>query len=165
MTLDIVALRADTPGVNNRIHLNNAGASLMPRPVMEALVEHLNLESNIGGYEAFHEKEAEIERLYHSCSRILNCHSTEIAFIENATRAWDMAFYSIPFQPGDRVLTSIAEYASNYIAYLQMKKKSGIEIDVVPNDEFGQIDIAKLSAMIDERVRLISITQSRPTAG
>ena len=44
--------RADTPGCAHRIHLNNAGASLMPAPVVKSIAEHLRLESEISDYEA-----------------------------------------------------------------------------------------------------------------
>lgn len=95
---------------------------------------------------------------------MLNCESEEVAYAENATRAWDMAFYSLPLQSGDKILTSASEYASNYIAFLQSRKIKNVEIEVVPNDRFGQIDVDALESMIDSNVRLIALTHV-PTNG
>jgi cysteine desulfurase / selenocysteine lyase len=76
----------------------------------------------------------------------------------------NMAFYSIAFAPGDRILTAQAEYASNYLAFLQVARRTGAVIEVIPNDEFGQLSVAALRSMLDERVKLIAITHV-PTNG
>jgi cysteine desulfurase / selenocysteine lyase len=162
--IDIRRARHETPGCENVIHFNNAGSALMPQSVLDAVVEHLQLEFKIGGYEAKLQASKRVERVYDAAATLLSCHRDEIAIVENATRAWDMAFYSIPFQPGDRILTAVAEYASNYIAYLQIAKKTGAVVDVIPNDEYGQVSISALRNAIDNRVRLIAITHV-PTNG
>lgn len=164
LAFDLARARLETPGCENVLHFNNAGAALMPKPVLDAVVGHLQLEAMVGGYEAKELRGEAIERVYASAARLLNCAPDEIAFIENATRAWDMAFYSVPFKPGDRILTSRAEYVSNYLAYLQVTRRTGARVLVVPDDEHGQIDIAALRGMIDERVRLIGVTHV-PTNG
>jgi selenocysteine lyase/cysteine desulfurase len=87
-----------------------------------------------------------------------------VALVENATRAWDMAFYAIPLREGDRILTSVAEYASNYIAFLQVARRTGARVEVVPNDETGQLSVDALRAMADERVRVVAVTHV-PTNG
>jgi selenocysteine lyase/cysteine desulfurase len=162
--IDIEAVRAETPGCESVIHLNSCGAGLMPAPVLSALHEHLDLEARIGGYEAEDRARPAIERTYDALAEMLNCRREEIALVENATVGWCMAFYGLPFAPGDRILTAQSEYASNYIAYLQRQKRDGVEISVVPNDDHGQLDVAALSEMIDDRVKLISVTHV-PTNG
>lgn len=136
----------------------------MPQPVLEAVVGHLNLEAQMGGYEAAAQAKAAVERTYAATAALIGCDPDEIAIIENATRAWDMAFYSIPFQAGDRILTAVAEYASNYIAFLQMARNRGVQVDVIPNDASGQLSVEALQQAIDDRVKLIAITHV-PTNG
>ncbi|HEY0734524.1 MAG TPA: aminotransferase class V-fold PLP-dependent enzyme [Herpetosiphonaceae bacterium] len=164
MTFDVTRARADTPGCEHVLHLNNAGAALMPRQVLDATTGHLDLEARIGGYEAAEQAHAALERVYDATATLLNCGADEIAVVENATRAWDMAFYAVPLKAGDRILTAMAEYASNYIAYLQVARQTGAIVEAIPNDEHGQLSVEALREMIDERVKLIAITHV-PTNG
>jgi len=136
----------------------------MPQPVVDALVGHLQLEARIGGYEAADQAAAEAEHTYDALARLLNCRRDEVAVVENATRAWDMAFYSVRFGRGDRILTGMAEYASNYIAFLQVASRTGAVVEAIPNDEHGQISIDALRGAIDDRVKLIALTHV-PTNG
>jgi len=156
--MDLNKIRVDTPATARRAYLHNAGAALMPRQVVSALKDHIDLEAEIGGYAAFRREIDRCEAVYASVARLLNAEVPEIALVENATVAWQMAFYSLSFAPGDRILTAEAEYAANYVAFLQMAKRTGAVIDVVPSDETGELDLAALKRMIDKRVKLIAIT-------
>ncbi len=164
MPMDVQRARAETPGCAEVLHFNNAGAALMPRPVLEAVTEHLELEARIGGYEAANREAARWEATYDAIARLIGCGRDEIAVVENATRAWDMAFYAVPLGPGDRVLTARAEYVSNYLALLQVARRTGATVEVVPSDEMGQVDVEALRRMLDGRVRLVAITHV-PTNG
>ena len=164
MTIDIEKVRADTPGIGNVAHFNNAGASLMPTPVLDAQIDHLKLEASIGGYEAAAAAAERCEAIYASVAKLIHAEVEEIALVENATVAWDMAFYSLPFEKGDRILTAEAEYAANYIAYLQVARRAGAVVETIPSTNAGDVDTRALEDMIDERVKLISITHI-PTNG
>ena len=163
--LDIGQLRADTAGCEQSIFFNNAGASLQPRPVVARVLAHLRLEEQVGGYEAADTVTGELEDVYGSVARLLHCTAEEIALQENATRAWEMAFYSLRFGPGDRIVTAANEYASNYIAFLQVARRTGAEICVVESDATGQVDLHSLEHLLDERVKVIALTHVGTNGG
>lgn len=164
MTIDIARARAETRGCESIVHLNHAGSSLMPAPVADALIGWQREEEFRGGYETAERYQDKLENFYDATARLLNCRREEVAFIENATRAWDMAFYALDLGPGDRILTTESEYGSNMIAYLHRAKRTGCVVDIVPNDSHGQIDVDALDRMVDSRVKLISISHV-PTGG
>jgi cysteine desulfurase / selenocysteine lyase len=165
MPIDVERARRDTPATDKILHFNNAGAALMPTPVLQAQLRHLQLEAETGGYEAAAAEDDRIEAIYDSIARLLNADRAEIALVENATVAWDMAFYSIGFAPGDRILIAEAEYLSNQIAFQQVTRRTGAVIDVVPSDEAGEFDVEALERMIDRRVKLIAITHVPSNGG
>lgn len=164
LTANLDAIRADTPACVSLIHFNNAGAGLMPLPVQKALSDHLALEANIGGYEAEHQAQSDLHAFYDEFAQLLNASSDEIAYVENATRAWDMAFYGLPLKEGDRILTHASEYVSNYLALLQQAERRKLHIDLIPSDEHGQIDVSAISDLVTDQTRLIAITHV-PTQG
>lgn len=158
MTLNIEEIRAQTPGVRHVNHLLASGAGLMPQCVVNAMINHINLEAAIGGYEAATQESSMLDGVYTSVARLIGAAPNEIAIVENATVGWCQAFYALPLKRGDRVLTCQAEYAANYVAYLQRVKRDGIVIEVIPNDASGAIDVVALEAMLAAPAALISIT-------
>lgn len=162
--MDIDALRKDTPGTASRVHLNNAGAGLLSRQTLETMTAHLELEAAIGGYEAAGQERERIDAAHANIARLVGGRPDEIALFDNSPHAWNAAFYSMTFKPGDRILTGRAEYGSNVLAYLQVAQRTGAEVVVVPDDEHGQLDTAALANLIDERTRLVGVSHI-PTSG
>ncbi len=158
MNLDIDKIRAQTPGINHSVHLLAAGSALMPRQVVDAVISYTTLESHIGGYEAHAQEIDKLDAVYQHVADLVGAKRQEIAIVENATAAWCQAFYALPLKAGDRILTCEAEYAANYVAFLQREKRDGIVIDVIPSDNMGTLDLDAMESMIDERVALIAIT-------
>lgn len=162
--IDVERARAVTPGAADRIHLNNAGAALMTQGVLDATIGHLRLEAEIGGYEAADAAADRFDAVYTSVARLIGASRSEIAIVDNATAAWDLAFGSIQFDKGDTILTSEAEYATNYIMYLKTMRDRGVRVEVIPSDHTGQLDVRALERMINGSTRLISVTHV-PTNG
>ena len=158
MDLDIDKIRAETPGIAEGIHLLAAGSSLMPQPIVDAIVDHIQLEARVGGYEARALQSVALDRVYEVVAAHIGAQPREIALMENATVAWCHAFYALPLETGSRILTCEAEYAANYVAFLQRAKKDDLIIEVIPSDQNGVVDMAALEAMIDDRTGLIAIT-------
>ncbi len=155
--MDLETIRSETPGLKISTHLLACGSSLMPQCVVDAIIKHTQLEAQIGGYEA-HAKESEkLNAVYSSVAWHLGAKPHEIAIMENATVAWCHAFYALPLKPGSRILTCEAEYAANYVAFLQRAKRDNLTIDVIPSDESGALDLDALRDMMDENVGLIAI--------
>jgi selenocysteine lyase/cysteine desulfurase len=164
--IDLARVRADTPGCRDVAHFNNAGAALPTRAVLDTVIDHLELEAGVGGYMAADLVGERSAAVYTSVASLVSATNDEIALVENATRAWDMVAYSLgaSFGPGDRVLTSRAEYASNVIGLLQLAARTGASVEFVPDDESGQLAVDALEDMLDERVRLVAMSWI-PTQG
>jgi selenocysteine lyase/cysteine desulfurase len=121
----------------------------------------------MGGYEAADAAADQVEHTYAAIARLIGARTDEVAVVENATRAWDMAFYGLALGPGDRILTARAEYASNVIAFLQVARRTGAVVEVIDNDESGQLSISDLRRRLDDGkgpVKLVAITHV-PTQG
>ena len=158
MVLDLETIRAGTPGIGESAHLLACGAALMPSAVVEAVIGHTRLEARLGGYEAHAARLPELEAVYDQVAGLLGAAGHEIALVENATTAWWSVFYAQKLGPGDVILTAQAEYASNYLAFLQRVRRDGVVVKMIPSDETGAVDPAALAAMIDDRVKLIAVT-------
>ena len=162
--MDVQQLRRQTPGCAHRTHLNNAGAGLLSTTTMDAMRAQLQLEAEIGGYEAEAAVSDRIAGTRRSLAELVGGGEDEIALFDNSTHAWNAAFYSVPLRPGDRILTGIGEYGSSVLAYWQVAARTGAELVVVPNDATGQIDLDALADLVDERTKLIGLTWV-PTSG
>lgn len=156
---EVERLRAETPGCAHRIHLNNAGAGLMPRCVLAAVERHLELEAEIGGYEAAAERQAEVAAAYAAVGALIGAPAANVAFVENATAAVAQALSAIPFAPGDVLLTTRDDYVSNQIMYLSLARRLGIEVVRAPDAAEGGTDVDALEELIAaRRPRLVSVT-------
>jgi selenocysteine lyase/cysteine desulfurase len=143
--------RADTPACTRVVHLNNAGAALVPRPVQSAILDHLALEQEVGGYEAADARGQEVRNAYAAMGRLLGTEARNIALVQNSTVAFAQAISAFEFELGDVILTSRSDYASNQIMYLSLAQRRGVEIVRAPDAPEGGIDPDAVQRLIRER--------------
>jgi selenocysteine lyase/cysteine desulfurase len=160
------ALRNDTPGCREKVHFNNAGASLMPKPVIESIENHIRLEASLGGYEAMDAKEAEINGFYESASSLLNGKASNIAFTSSATNSYARALSCIPFEKGDTVLIANEDYISNQLAFLSLQKRWGVQLVRAGSLSEGGVDVDDMQRLMDKHLpRLVSLTHVPTNSG
>ncbi len=158
--------RADTPGADNVVHLNNAGAALMPLPVLDAIKDHLDLEAHIGGYEAAQVTRREWRAFYDAVGRLIGCPAGNIAWAASATEAYNKALSSIPFQQEDIVLTTRNDYASNQIAFLQMQARFGLRVVRAEDAPEGGVDPDSMRELVRKHhPRLVAVTHVPSSSG
>jgi selenocysteine lyase/cysteine desulfurase len=162
----LAQLRRDTPGAANRLHFNNAGAALMPRPVFDAIREHLELEMAIGGYEAAASMRRESRAFQDSVATLIGAQPHQIAYATNATDAFNKALSSIPFERGDVLLTTRNDYVSNQIAFLELGRRFGVKTVWAEDQPAGGVDLDHMAALIDKhRPRLVAVTHVPTNSG
>lgn len=163
--IDLAAARAETLGCLETVFLDSAGSSLPTTAVLDAMVDHLRREAEVGGYRAAAERAEDLDALPVSLGRLLGCGPDEVALTDSATRSWDLFVTALPWAAGDRVLVCGTEYASNAIALLQRARFDGVSVEVVPSDDEGLVDLDALDALLDERVRLVSLVHVPTNSG
>lgn len=165
MQLNIEQLRDETPGTQSVIHFNNAGCSLPTKETVDVITEYLQMEAVTGGYELKEKYQTILDQFYKEAAQLINTSEDEIAITANASDSFNKAIYAIPFQKGDIVLASEVEYGNSYINFLKLKEEKGIEIQIIPSDEYGNLLLEKLEAMISPQVKLIAITHIPTNSG
>lgn len=164
--IDVEQARAVTPGCQRVLHVDHAGASLMPQPVLDAMVDHLVLESQVGGYAAAAAAASLLERTYAAVAELIGAPRDSIAFMDSGTRAWDTAVHALPVGEGQRVLVGRSEYGSNAITLLQLEQRRGCTVELIEDDAHGQVDLGALEQSLSQgNVALVSLVHVPSQSG
>lgn len=148
---ELARWRADTPGCTRLAHLNNAGAALVPRPVQDAILGHLALEQELGGYEAADARSEAVHQAYAAMARLVGAEVRNVALVQNSTVAFAQALTAFDLGAGDIVLTSRADYASNQIMYLSLARRRGVEVVRARDAAEGGVDPEEVRRLVSRR--------------
>ena len=141
------------------MHLNNAGAALMPRPVTRAIHEHIDLEERIGGYEAAAMQDDAIGATYDRLARLINAAAKNIAVVANATAGFVQSMSSFDFSPGDTIVTTKSDYTSYQIHFLALSKRLGVNVIHAEDLPEGGVDPDSVRRILQSnRCRLVHVS-------
>src|SRR5436305_2490512 len=156
LDLSLARWRADTHGCAHRNHLNNAGAALMPRPVIDAITRHIALESEIGGYEAEDARRAESDTVYDDIGALVGAPARNMAIVANATAGFIQSMSAFDLTSGDVIVTSSVDYVSYQLTFLALVKRLGVRIRHAPDLLEGGVDPTGVRDILRrEKVRLV----------
>ena len=148
------------------VHLNNAGAALMPAPVTQAVNQYLAFEAATGGYEAQAAHADALAAFYAHAATLLNAQPRNIAFTYSATDAYARALSSIPFRAGDVILTTSDDYISNQTAFLSLHKRFGIRLVRASDRPAGGVDADHFISLARQvKPVLLAVTHVPTNAG
>jgi selenocysteine lyase/cysteine desulfurase len=165
--MNIDTIRQDTRGLSDgKIFMNNAGSSLMPSIVVDSMIDYLELEEQIGGYEVAAKNAEVLEEFYDETARLINAKPSNIAFATSATEAYAKALSSIMFKEGDVIITTADDYISNQITFISIKKKLKVNVIRTKNLPDNELDLEDLEYLIKKHnPKLIAVTHIPTNSG
>lgn len=138
-------------GGEGATHLNAAGAGLMSESVVAAIKSHLDLEARRGAHWAATDASSAIEETRILAGRLTGVAPTHLAFGEQASRLWALAFASMPLKHGDRILIARNDWGGNILNVVRRAAAAGAEVVRLPMTGRGRIDIERAATLVDER--------------
>ena len=124
------------------VYLNNAGAGIMSQNTYDVIVNHMNLEMAVGAYKAATLQAERVQEFYSNSAKLLNAHSKdEIAFIDSASRGWNLVMYGLNISKNDTIVTLESEYGTNLLTIYDIAKHTGCSVNVVKCNNDGSVNV------------------------
>jgi len=160
---DIKKIKSDYPILeNDYIYLDNAASSLTPEQVVLKVSEfyreyRANVERGVHRYSQ--RASEEYEKAHEDIAHFINAPGpANVAMVRNTTEAINIVANTLNWKKGDKIVTTIIEHHSNYITWLRVAQRHGVEVQVVRSDDEGIIDLAEFEKAIDDKTRLVAVT-------
>lgn len=124
------------------MYFNNAGAGIMSETTLKTVVDHMQLEMEVGAYKAANIKINEVNKFYSLAANLLNAEfKEEIAFIDSASRGWNLIMYGLNIKETDVIVTLSSEYGTNLLTIYDIVKKTNCGVKVIECDSEGVFDL------------------------
>ena len=150
-----------------KIYLNNASVSVMPKISIEAMKQFLVSYSEMGPDSP--ESEIFIKELWDKTrgvvSKLVRCQSEEIVITQSVTDGVNIVANGMNFPENSNMIIRGAEHEhhANYFPWLRLGKK--LDIKNLPIDENGGFTHSELKDLINEKTRLVALSHGLYNSG
>jgi cysteine desulfurase/selenocysteine lyase len=133
---NVEKIRQDFPILKkDMIYFDSGSSSLTPEPVLQKMLEFYHeYRANVGRgvYRLSQEANEEYEKARAKVAGFVNAKSeNEVIITKNTTEGINTVASGLKWEKGDKIVTSALEHHSNYIVWLRLKKRYGVEVEVI----------------------------------
>jgi cysteine desulfurase/selenocysteine lyase len=161
-------IREDFQVLSEVIYLDSAATSLSPEPILAAMLEYEHLFRANNGRGVHRLAQVASQKYWDAHRRVrrfIGAGEGELVFTRNTTEAINMVAWGLPWQKGDRVVTTLLEHHSNLLPWMRLRDRRGIDLQVIPPAADGTLDPAALDEAITPGTRLVAVTHASNVLG
>ena len=175
---DVNEIRKEFPILERTVHGKplvylDSGATAQKPMCVTATVERLHNELNANIHRGVHHLSAETTALYEQARERVRrfigaAELEEVVFTSGATASINTVVYAWGLDnicEGDNVVVSEMEHHSNLVPWQYIVQRNGAELRVLPFDDEGRLMTERLSELLDERTKIVAVTQASNTLG
>lgn len=175
---DVKEIRKQFPMLNNKkmqghdlVYLDNASTTFKPQCVIDAMNLYYTdqtANSHRGDYDLMNKNDTMVIETRKTVARFVNCEPNEVVFTSGDTEALNLlanAFAKRILKPGDVIVLSESEHASNLLPWFDVAHETGAVIEYVPLDKEGRITIDNLKKIMSDKVKIVALAQTSNVLG
>lgn len=165
---DVEKIRKDFPMLVNNpglVYFDNGATSLKPQCVIDAVTGfYTQHTSNVhrGDYEIAAVNDRAYDGVRRIIARLIHCDPEEVVYTHNITHAMNQIAYGMEhhfLKPGDTILISEAEHASNVLPWFRLQQTAGMHVEYIPCDREGRVDMTRIEDCFHDGVKAVSLAQ------
>lgn len=151
--------------IENYIYLDNGATTLKPKVVIDKMSEYYtkySANAHRGDYSLSYKVDVEYESARRKVAEFINADVSEVVFTSGATEGLNIiarGFFENILEPGDEVIISDAEHASNVLPWFRLAKSNGVVVRKVRLDSNFHISLDSIKEVVNSRTKVISLAE------
>lgn len=156
---------------NDIIYLDNGATTFKPKCVIDKMTEYYtkySANAHRGDYDISYKVDVEYENARKLVSRFINAEMDEVVFTSGATESLNMiasGFFEHILEPGDEVLITLSEHASNVLPWFMLARKNGIIVKNIELDSNLHVTLNNVIKAITPNTKVISLAHITNVVG